>query len=208
MDGDSPLKNLILTLAFLTAGTSMAMGQARAAASRLGDLQVGATYSVANSDYGEFDLRGFGAYGDFDFRNHLGVEVDFRQLNDPKDIQQNKIFERSYEAGGRYFWRFGRLKPYGKALYGRGVFSPPPVLIQAEELGETPATEVFPQVAANMIDLGVGTDIVVRSHINVRVEYEYQKWFSAAYPLNKGLSPTMVNFGVAYHFPPGKPRRR
>lgn len=198
------MKKLVLTLALLTAGTSLAVGQARPAASRLGDLQVGATYSVANPDFGGTYIRGFGVYSDFDFLRHVGVEVDFRQLNDPDDTPPLRFFERSYEAGGRYFWRFGRLKPYGKALYGRGQFSPPSNLIQGQlEAGE-PA---YPLIGTNMIDLGIGADFAVQSHINIRVEGEYQKWFSSYYPLSNGLTPTMVNFGVAYHFPPGKPRR-
>lgn len=86
------MKNLVLTLALLTAGTSLAVGQARPAASRLGDLQVGATYSVANPDLGVTYIRGFGAYSDFDFLRHIGVEVDFRQLNDPDDAQPNRFF--------------------------------------------------------------------------------------------------------------------
>jgi hypothetical protein len=198
------LKKLVLTLALLTAGTSLAVGQARPAASRLGDLQVGATYSVANPDLGVTYIRGFGAYSDFDFLRHIGVEVDFRQLNDPDDSPTNRFFQRSYEVGGRYFWRFGNLKPYGKALYGRGQFSSPSALIQDQlEAGE-PA---YPLIATNMIDFGIGADFAVQSHINIRVEGEYQKWFSSHYPLGNGLTPTMVNFGVAYHFPPGKPRR-
>jgi hypothetical protein len=85
------LKKLVLTLALLTAGTSLAVGQARPAASRLGDLQIGATYSVANPDFGVTYIRGFGVYSDFDFLRHIGVEVDFRQLNDPDDAQPNRF---------------------------------------------------------------------------------------------------------------------
>ena len=102
----------------------MALGQAAPTASRSGDLQVGAGFTTASPDYGPDRIRGFAFYSDFDFPRHYGVEVDFHQLNDPV----GDIYERSYEIGGRYFRRFGPrkdLKPYAKALYGRGVFNFP-----------------------------------------------------------------------------------
>jgi opacity protein-like surface antigen len=175
--------------------SSMALAQATPAASRLGDLQVGGTYTYAHPDYGTTNLNGFGFYSDFDFRRHIGAEVDFHELNDYQGPTSLRIYERSYEAGGRYFWNFGRFKPYGKGLYGRGVLNFPL------------SGGIRPNLAYNMLDMGAGVDIAVQRHINVRAEYEYQKWFSGP-GLSKGLTPQLVTVGVAYHFPPGKPRRR
>ncbi|HEY1742197.1 MAG TPA: outer membrane beta-barrel protein [Granulicella sp.] len=182
------MKNLILALSFTVACSSIALAQATPAASRLGDLQVGATYTNADSDYVPNRINGYGFYGDFDFLRHIGAEVDFHQLSDGN----SPLYERSYEFGGRYFWRYGRFKPYGKALYGRGVLNFP--------VGSA-------NLAYNMLDFGAGVDIAVQRHINVRAEYEYQKWFSGL-GLPQGLSPTMFTVGAAYHFPPGKARRR
>ena len=175
----------------------MALAQSTPAASRLGDLQVGATFTNANSDYVGNRINGFGFYSDFDFLRHVGAEVDFHQLNDGQSPSYSQIYERTYEFGGRYFWNFGRFKPYGKGMYGRGVLNFP---------ASGPGIE-HANLAYNMLDMGVGVDFAVQRHINVRAEYEYQKWFSGAF-LPGGLTPTLITFGAAYHFPPGKPRRR
>lgn len=189
------MKNLILALSFTVACSSMALAQATPAASRLGDLQVGGTFTNADSDYVVNRINGFGFYSDFDFRRHIGAEVDFHQLNDRQGQSTYQIYERSYEVGGRYFWNFGRFKPYGKGLYGRGVFNYPQVFSDVQRAN----------LAYNMLDAGVGVDIAVQKHINVRAEYEYQHWFG--FPPS-GLTPTLITVGAAYHFPPGKARRR
>ncbi len=176
---------LLLALLFCTAGA--VHGQARSTASRAGDLQIGGSYSSANSDYLPQRIRGFGFYSDFDFRDHLGVEVDFHQLSDPKN-DNSMVYERSYEVGARYFRTYNRFKPYARVSFGRGVFN-------------------FPNAVANLAyNMGVvagGLDVEVYKRINVRVEYEYQRWLS--FPPD-GLNPTMVTFGAAYHFPAGNPR--
>jgi len=197
------LKNLILALSFTVACSSMALAQSTPAASRLGDLQVGATFTNADSDYVVNRINGFGFYSDFDFRRHIGAEVDFHQLNDYQGGTNARIYERSYEAGGRYFWNFGRFKPYVKGLYGRGVFNFP-----LEDASVPRANLAF-----NTLNLGAGVDIAVLKHLNVRAEYEYQHWFgfpqsSATPQVKSSLTPQLLTFGVAYHFPPGKPRRR
>ena len=172
----------------------MALAQSTPAASRLGDLQVGGSFTNANSDYG-IRINGFGFYSDFDFRRHIGAEVDFHQLNDYHHAANARIYERSYEAGGRYFWNFGRFKPYGKGLYGRGVFNFP-----LEDASVPRANLAF-----NTLNMGAGVDIAVLKHLNVRAEYEYQHWFGFQ---QNSLTPQLITVGVAYHFPPGKPRRR
>jgi opacity protein-like surface antigen len=176
------LKKLIVTLLLCTTGSYAAWSQGRPSASRIGDLQLGFNYSNAGSDYVANRIRGYGFYGDFDFTQHYGVEVDFHQLSDPNSA----VYERSYEFGGRYVRHYGRFAPYIKALYGRGVFNFP--------LNEA-------NLAYNTANLGAGVDISVHPRINVRAEYEYQRWFS--FPPD-GLTPMMYTFGVAYHFPPGK----
>ena len=186
------MKNLILALSFIVAGPSVALAQAAPAASRLGDLQVGATYTNANSDYVLNRINGFGFYSTFDFYRHIGAEVDFHQLNDRQSPSYSQIYERSYEVGGRYFWNFGRFKPYGKGLYGRGVFNFP-----------TNSFQPHPNLAYNMLDAGAGVDIAVQRHINVRAEYEYQHWYGFQ---PNGLTPQLITIGAAYHFPPGKAR--
>jgi hypothetical protein len=189
------LKKLLALLCLLFARATL-HGQARPAADRLGDLQVGVSYSSADSDYLPNRIRGLGFYSDFDFRYHWGAEFSFHQLDDPNSI----VYERTYEVGGRYILRprLQHVTPYLKAMYGRGVFNFPP-----------PYAPPYPQnlpaanLAYNLVGLGGGVDFAVHPRVNVRVEYEWQKWFS--FPPN-GLNPQLITFGAAYHFPAGKPK--
>ncbi len=163
--------------------------QAVPTASRIGDLQAGATFNLGTSDYhGEGTLRGFGFYTSFDFRHHFGVEADFHQLNDPDS--QKGIYERTYEVGPRYVMHFGRFAPYTKLMVGRGVFNFPPS-------PSDPSTGPAANLAYNMWAVGIGADYHLRPSINVRADYEFQRWGS--FPPN-GLSPGVLSFGVAYHF--------
>lgn len=166
----------------LVCSSAAALGQAVSTASRAGDLQIGGGYSIAGSDYTVNKIRGFAFYSDFDFKSHYGIEVDFHQLNDPRSTQ---IYERTYEVGGRYLRHYGPATPYVKGLYGRGVFN-------------------FPQsqanLAYNMLVAGAGVDFAVHPRVNVRIDWEYQHWFS--FPPH-GLAPKVLTIGAAYHFPPG-----
>jgi opacity protein-like surface antigen len=183
--GEGALKKLITTAILCAAGCSAALSQGSPTASRVGDLQLGGTYSSADSDYVDNRIKGFGIYGNFDFSNHYGVEVSFHQLKDPN----SDVYERTYQFGGRYMRHYNIFTPYVKAMYGRGVFN-------------------FPQnvanLAYNMVVGGAGVDVAVHPRINVRAEFEYQRWFG--FPPN-GLTPSMINVGVAYHFPAGKPKK-
>ena len=158
--------------------------QAGPTASRAAHFQIGGGFTVANSDYTINHIRGVAFYSDIDLSEHLGAELEFHQLNDPQPTQ---VYERTYEAGARYVWRYSLLSPYVKGLYGRGVFN-------------------FPQnsgnLAYNLFAGGVGVDLHVHRRINVRVEYEYQKWLSGQ-ALTNGLGPQLVTVGVAYHVPAG-----
>ena len=170
----------------LAIAPAMLSGQATPTASRAGDLQIGAGFSNANTDYVPNRVNGPTIYVDFDFYKHFGIEGEFRYLKDSK----TNIYEKTYEVGGRYSHPFHtRYVPYGKFMYGRGVFN-------FATFGKTTAN-----IAYNMFAGGVGLDYHVLPYLNVRAEYEYQHWLS--FPPN-GLSPSVVTIGVAYRFPAGK----
>jgi opacity protein-like surface antigen len=179
------LKTVVLFAAVLACSCTSAFSQARATASRTGDLQIGLGYTSADSDYTLNRIRGLAFYTDFDFKPNFGVELEFHQLNDP---QSTKVYERTYEVGGRYVRHYNRLNPYIKLMYGRGVFN-------------------FPQdqanLAYNLWAGGGGIDYAVMSRVNVRADFQYQRWLS--FPPT-GLAPTLFTVGAAYHFPAGKPR--
>lgn len=178
--------NFLIVLALAAAFSGAAAGQAIPTATRLGDLQIGAGYSSASSDYSSYRIQGFTFYSSFDFLNHFGVEVDFHQLNQ----SGGDLYERSYEAGGRYIRHWGKATPYLKGLYGRGVLNFP---------------NNFANLAYNMAVGGGGVDIEVQKRINIRLDAEYQSWFAAP-GIPNGLTPLVFTGGVAYHFGPGRLR--
>jgi opacity protein-like surface antigen len=169
-----------LALSFLLGATSTLFGQALPTASRSGDAQIGVGYSMGRPDYPpQTTFQGISAYGDFDFRPHLGVEAEFHQVNHTGGYQS---FQRTYEIGGRYLRTYGPLVPYVKAMVGRGQFLYP--------YGETEANYT-------MYAGGAGADFKLGPYLRVRAEYELQKWTS--FP-NGGLTPQIITIGVAYHF--------
>ena len=182
------LARVVFAILGLTASATCLHAQAKPTASRAGDLQVGATFSLASPDYGPNTLRGVGAYATFDFRPHLGIEANFRQLNDPDG--REGIYERNFEVGPRYVFRVGPLSPYAKLMIGRGVFQFPPD-------PRHPESGSVANLAYTTWAGGFGVDYSVRSSFNVRADYELQRW--ANFPPN-GLSPHVFSLGIAYRF--------
>jgi opacity protein-like surface antigen len=175
-----------LALLFLLGGASVLYSQALPTASRTGDVQIGAGYSIARPDYVQQTFPGFAAYADFDFRPHIGVEGEFHQVYSTNGDQS---YERTYAIGGRYFRTYGALVPYVKAMVGRGDFNYP--------FGQT-------ELGYNLFAAGVGADFKLGPWLRVRGEYEFQKWSS--FP-NGGFTPQIVTIGAAYHFA-GRPGYR
>jgi hypothetical protein len=162
----------------LLAGTPLLHAQSVPTASRLGDLQIGAGYAVAEPDYGPDRFKGLTAYADFDFFHNFGVELNFRFLKGPtKDL-----YEKTYETGIRYHRNYGRFAPYGKIMVGRGVFN---------------YQNSVANLAYNMAAGGGGVDFRVKPYLTIRADAEYQRW--GGFPPH-GLTPLVGSIGVAYHF--------
>ncbi len=177
-----PLKSVLAAI-LLGAAPTVLLAQAIPTATRRGDLQIGAGYSDAASDYGNH-FTGYNVYGDFDFLSHFGVEAEFHFVKEGgSDPNYSNIYEKTYEIGARYFRTYGRVSPYGKIMIGRGVFNYP--LYDHANLGY------------NLYAPGAGVDIHVTSYLNVRGDFEYQQWPS--FPPN-GLGPAVLSIGAAYHF--------
>jgi hypothetical protein len=178
-------KKIVIAMTLLGVPGAL-LAQATSTASRAGDLQIGGGFSNANTDYVPNRVNGGTAYIDFDFYRHFGIEGEFRFLKDGP----TNIYEKTYEVGGRYSRTYKeRYQPYAKVMYGRGVFN-------FATNGVTTAN-----LAYNMFAGGVGVDYHALRFLNVRAEYEYQKWMS--FPPN-GLSPSVITIGAAYHFGAGK----
>jgi opacity protein-like surface antigen len=163
-------------------------GQAAPTASRVGDLQIGVMFNLADTDYRPEKFKGYGFYSTYDFRYHVGIEGEFHQINDPDATEG--IYERTYEIGPRYVLHYGRFAPYAKVMYGRGVFNYPPVF------GD-PKLGPIANLAYNIFAIGGGVDYHVLAGLNVRADYEYQRWLS--FPPN-GLTPKIFSVGAAYRF--------
>ncbi|WP_263383833.1 porin family protein [Granulicella arctica] len=177
---------MLVTMGLLFS-TLPCVAQARATASRLGDAQVGVTFTNANSDYARSRFNGYGIYADFDFHKGIGAEASYNFISDG-DPNTN-VYERTYEIGARYSRHYGRYQPYGKVAIGRGVLNYP---------------YNSANLAYNMGALGVGVDIRVLRHMNGRIGYEYQRWSgfskSGTSAANDSLTPTSLSAGFAYHF--------
>jgi opacity protein-like surface antigen len=171
---------LVVLLLALVHSAQRVQAQAHSpTASRTADLQLGGGYALAAPDYGPH-INGFTFYGSYDFREHLGVEFDFHQVNSRNG---NDLYERTYEVGPRYVLHFRPgLNPYIRVMYGRGVFNFP---------------DGIANLAYNMAVAGGGVDVNVQKHVNLRADYEYQRWFG--FPPHD-LMPQIVTIGAAYHF--------
>ena len=172
------LKKLWLLIGLL-ASAPLLHAQSEPTASRLGDLQIGVGYGLANSDYVPEKFKGIAAYADFDLTAHLGGEFDFRFLNDSTPYD---FYEKTYEVGVRYHVNYRRFTPYAKIMVGRGVFN---------------YQYSVANLAYNMFAIGGGADYHVNRSINVRADFESQHW--TGFPPN-GLTPTVGTIGVAYRF--------
>ncbi len=122
---------------------------------------------------------------------HVGLMLNFNQTyaRSPKTE-----YERTYEIGGRYVIHHGRLDPYAKGMYGRGVFNFPPY-------PNNPTGPASANLAYNLFAIGGGVDFRLKSYLNLRGDYEWQKWLGGGQVLlPNGITPQLFTLGVAYHF--------
>ena len=178
------LKRILMLLCLMATVTPFLRAQEMPTQTRAGELQVGAGYSGGNPDYSPHHFYGPYIYTTFDFREHIGVEFNFREMKEGSDPSNEGIYERTYQIGPRYVWHVkGRFNPYVKFLVGRGVFNYP---------------HDKANLAYNMYSFGGGLDVRIKPYLNVRVvDFEDQSWLS--FPPH-GLHPTAISAGVAYRF--------
>jgi hypothetical protein len=190
------LKRNLFILVLLTACSSFAFGQAAPDATRAGDLQVGGTFTFGYPDYSPQNGFGGGAYATFDFKPNYGAEIAFHELSINTHSPAKEI---SYEIGPRYHRTYGRYNPYVKALGGRGSFSYNPDFLEAS--GASGKSDSY-----WMLTGGGGLDYQLTYRFNIRLEMEYQRWFTnSTGDLSHGLTPIIYQAGFAYHFSGGAP---
>jgi opacity protein-like surface antigen len=179
------LLSLLLSLVIVV--PSALHAQATAAATRGGIAQVGVGYSVSNEDeYVNDWLQGMTIYGTFDLNNHIGLEGNIHLDSLFKSYYDYK--ESSFDGGVRWVMHYHRLHPYAKGLIGVGhATAPNPGQIVG---GSTPGTYF-------LFALGTGLDYSLSDKINVRADFEYQRWTN--FPPH-GLTPPILSIGAAYRF--------
>lgn len=178
------LRKTLLSLVLVAGAVTAMQAQKLPTAKRSLDIQAGGDFVYGKSDYGT-RIKGYGFYGTVDFMPHIGVELDYHQADG-----SDKIYERTYEVGGRYVLRKNHWNPYAKVMYGRGVFNFPPFI---------PGGPASANLAYNMVVFGGGVDYKLKPYLNIRGDFEYQDWFSNL-GLDHGLTPMLGSIGVAYHF--------
>jgi hypothetical protein len=45
-----------------------------------------------------------------------------------------------------------------------------------------------------------GADFRIKSYLNLRADYEWQKWAGDQFLLPNGITPQLFTIGAAYHF--------
>jgi hypothetical protein len=185
------LKKYALLLCLAVTTVPALFGQASPTASKVFDIQAGGSVVGALSDYEGYKFLGYGVYSSIDFLPHIGLMLN---LNQTYARSPKTEYERTYEIGGRYFVHYGRLTPYVKGMYGRGIFNfPPPP--------NAPTGPAEANLGYNLFALGGGADLRLKSYLNLRADYEWQKWGSDSYGLfPTGITPQLFTLGVAYHF--------
>ena len=173
------LRRSLVLLCLLVGASSALHAQATPAASKLGDLQIGAGYVRGQPDYSPLLFNGFAVYGDFDVVRHFGVEAGFHRIAGGGNVS---ITETSYDAGIRYRYPIGPFSPYAKILVGRGSFS----------YGNSYQNGGYGLYAG-----GGGIDYRVTPRVVIRADYEYQRWGN--FP-PRGLQPNLFTLGAAYRF--------
>lgn len=200
--GTFVLARTLIVIALLSA-PSLLFAQASATASRAIDIQIGGGFTSLSPDTQTVNptgpdtpsarFNGATAYVNVNFRAHYGVEGEFHYATDSAGTGQ---YEKTYEAGPRYFRTYGRFVPYAKALYGRGVYN------FTFPFQATPPTGPFTyqpvaNLAYNLVAGGIGVDYELLTHVNLRADWEYQRWFGFE---GSSIGPNLITVGGAYHF--------
>jgi hypothetical protein len=148
-----------------------------------GEIRAGITYTNASTDFVPKRIGGFTVYGSFSLFPHFALETDIHLL---QFFTSEDYAQRSYLAGGRFYYRKNRFEPYAKVMGGIAQS------VTQQRYNTYPgAPDSYGTYA-----LGGGLDIRAPHRLVIRaVDYEVQRWPAF---LPNGLTPSMLSFGVAY----------
>lgn len=168
----------LLAGGLLVAAAKPASAQAGPAATALSNVQIGAGFTYARTDYGFKGDKGLTLFGDYDIGVHWGAEAawHYTSLITPENVSEN-----SFVAGPRIIFRKDRLKFYGKGLIGIGKLNIPRARVNETD---------------TVFGAGGGLEYLSGQHLTIRaVDVEYQRWNYV-----NGLTPIVLTTGVAYRF--------
>jgi hypothetical protein len=175
----------------LALSASHCMGQASYTATGPGTyVNVGATFSGYESDYGKRLLGGESVYVDANLYRRWGVEAEARRFN--VHLDPNGVQERTYLVGPKLSFLKHGYRPYAKLLVGRGEFTFPYNYAQGSYFVVAP---------------GGGVDFRIKhSRLSLRmVDFEYQMWPQFTFG---ALHPYGVSAGFSYQVYSGSSRLR
>ena len=173
------MSRLTLTLISALLAVATAHGQALPAGIGPGTyVQVGASGSLFQVDYGQRKLAGGTLFLDAHLYRRIGAEAEVRTLN----IHQDEgVHETTYLAGPRISVKRGAIRPYAKLLAGRGEFYFP-----------------FNYAKGSYLVLAAGGGVdwhVARTRLTVRLlDLEFQDWPGFSFGT---LHPYGLTSGVA-----------
>ena len=123
-------------------------------------VNLGATVSRYNTDYGKTEMSGGTVYADANLFNRIGIEAEGRRL---RQGSNDGMQQSTYMVGPRFSRDFHSLRPYAKFLIGRGTFEFPFAYARGSYLATAVGGGLDWRVAH--------TPVVVRV-----IDFELQRW--------------------------------
>lgn len=178
------LKNIFLAFILLFITSSTAFGQWAPTNPGHSDVQIGGAFATGDQDLPAKHENGYSIYGDLDFKQHLGIEVNYVHFKNGDGSYK----EKSANFGVRYFHDYGIFRPYAKILYGKGGVNYPGYSYAGDNI-----------LGYGILNFGAGVDVDLHHHITGRADYTFQKWFSGN-DVPGGVGAQVFTAGAAYHF--------
>lgn len=185
-----PNMRSISGLTVLAASLLATVAQAQVVPSAIGPthgLWLGGEYSNIHAGFpyeSDQRLSGIGAFADYHFKSHIGVEGEVRFLRFNSFYGET---EDHYLAGPRYMvGRFGKLQPYAQCLVGIGSIQFPFQIGTGRYLAVAPAAGANYRIAARWSLTG---------------RYEYQFWPGSSGVTGEpahSINPSGFHAGLAF----------
>jgi hypothetical protein len=181
----SNLVCILLVAVGVFAFSILSPGQARPSAdARATQFQVGAGFSIVDTDYATHVMYGITGFFDATYHGRFGLVIEGHtvQFNEFGNLREDSIL-----GGGRYvIARHNRFRPYAKFVAGIGSIDFP--------ISSNPN---YHHDTYFVYEPGAGVDYNLTGHIGLNGDFGYQRW--PDWPKN-GLSPMLGTVGAYWRF--------